>query len=63
MINKAQYCTIWELISCVLDFTGSWDRYISLMEVIIIVVIQVLVWLPMKLCMAGNVEPLYVGHN
>ena len=46
----------------VLDFPGSWDRYIPLMNFSITTVFrQVLVWPPMKSYMAGNVELLYAG--
>ena len=50
------------LQGCVLDFPGSWDRYISLWNLLITIVISpVLVWPPMKPCMEENVELLYVG--
>ena len=41
------------LRGCVLDFLGSWDRHILLMELPKTTIIsQVLVWPPMNLCMA-----------
>ena len=50
------------LWGCVLDFPGSWDKYIPLMEFSYYNSYQSsMVWPPMKLCMAGNIELLYVG--
>ena len=44
---------------CALDFSISWDKYIPLMELLITTVISpIIVWPPMKLCMAGDVELL-----
>ena len=52
------------LRGCVLDFSGSWDRYIPLMEFPITTVINpVLVWPHMKLCMEEDVELLCVGQR
>ena len=39
------------LQACVLEFQGSWDDYVTLIEFhIIIITIAVLAWLLMKLC-------------
>ena len=53
------------LRGCVIEFSRSWDRYISLIEFAYNNSFQssILVWHPMKLCMAGNVEILCVGQN
>ena len=52
------------LRGCVMEFSGSWDRYIPLIEFPITMVFnQALVWHHMKLCMTGNVELLCVGQN
>ena len=50
------------LRGCVIEFLGSWDRHIPLMEPITIVFSPALVWHHMKLCMAGNVELRCVGQ-
>ena len=51
------------LRGCVLDFSGSWDRYIPLMEFAYnkTVISPVLVWPRMKLCIEEDVELICVG--
>ena len=45
-----------------MKFTGSWDRYIPLIELAYTIVInQALEWHHMRLCMAGYVELLCIG--
>ena len=52
------------LRGCVMEFTGSWDRYIPLIEFPITTVInQALTWFHMRLCMVGYVELLCVRQN
>ena len=47
-----------------MEFPGSWDRYISLMEFSYTNSYQSGIGMaPMRLCMAGDVELMYVGHN
>ena len=47
-----------------MEFLGSWDRYIPLMEFALTIVFsQVLVWHHTRLCMVGNVELLCVGRS
>ena len=51
------------LRGCVMEFMGSWDRYVPLMEFFYNNSYQVaLAWHHMKLCMAIDVELRYVGH-
>ena len=52
------------LRGCVMEFTGSWDRYVPLMKFSYNNSYQArLAWHHMKLCMAGDVELRYVGQN
>ena len=52
------------LRGCLMEFPGSWDRYISLMEFSYTNSYQSSIGMaPMRLCMAGDVELMYVGHN
>ena len=52
------------LRGCVMEFTGSWDRYIPLIEFSYNNNYnQASAWHHMRLCMAGDVELLCVGHN
>ena len=44
------------LRGCVMKFTGSWDRYIPLMEFAYNSSYQALAWHHMRLCMAGYVN-------
>ena len=47
-----------------MEFPGSWDRYIPLMELPIIIFIkQVLTWHRTKLYMDEDVELRYLGYS
>ena len=49
------------LRGCVMEFTGSWDRYIPLIEFSYNNSYQSMALHHMRICMAGDVELLCVG--
>ena len=52
------------LRACVLDFKGSWKKYLSIVEFpIIIATTLVLRWLPMRRCTVENAGPHFVGKR
>ena len=52
------------LRGCALDFPEAGISIFLLWNLLITTVISlVFVWPPMKLCVVGDVELLYVGHN
>jgi len=52
------------LRTCVLDFGGSWDNYLPLVELLIIIVISpLLICLHLKHCMVENVDHQSVGRK
>ena len=52
------------LRGCVMEFTGSWNRYVPLMEFSYNKSYQASISMaPYEACMARDVELQYVGHN
>ena len=50
------------LRACVIDFEGSWSKYLLLIEFhVTIVISQRLEWLPMRCCMGGSVDHPFIG--